>query len=79
MTSTKERSSVPTDKVIIPHKFRFVSTFFENNKNFYWHFAENKPHLLQILEHYDIIVTLHYTHYNGLIVFFLITKCTLNR
>lgn len=70
MTSTKERLSVPTDNVIIPHKFRFVSAFFEKLKNFYQHYAEIILLLLQILEHYDIIDMLHYTHYNGLIVFF---------
>ena len=34
---------------------------------------------LIILANYVILGMLHYTHYNGLIVFFLITKCTLNR
>ena len=34
MTSTKERSSVSTDKVIIPHKIRFVSAFFWKIKIF---------------------------------------------
>ena len=34
---------------------------------------------LIILANYVILGMLHYTHYNGLIVFFLIKKCTLNK